>query len=131
MDSPDAVIRAAEKIAERYDTCIIVKGGHADGDSEASDVICTTEQTFKLTTTRLPVAPLTTHGTGCTFSAALAAALAKGMDDLHALIEAKAFVLGSLAEARAMGKPGPGMLAGMFPPADLADYRSRIILGKI
>lgn len=131
IDSMKAVVRAAEAIAAKWDTCVVVKGGHADGDPEAADVVCTTERTLKLTTPRLATAPLTAHGTGCTFSAALTAALAKGLDDLHALIEAKAFVLGSLAEARAIGRPGPNMLSGMFPPADPSVYQSKILLGKI
>lgn len=128
IDSLTAAEKAARMIAEKWDTCVIVKGGHASG-SEAVDVICDTQSVYKLTTARLDVPALTTHGTGCTFSAALAAALAKGEDDLHALISAKAFVLGSLAEAREFGLPG-SPLSGMFPPQDLLKYKNKILLGK-
>lgn len=130
IDSMKSAAEAAEAIAAEWDTCVVVKGGHAEGDSEAADIVCTTERTFKIYTQRLTLPPYAAHGTGCTFSAALAAALARGEDDRHSLITAKAFVLGSLTEARSIGAK-PNDVFAMFPPADLEIYRNRVLIGGL
>ena len=57
----------------------------------------------------------------------IAACLARGMKDLEAIIAAKAFVLGSLQEARAIGDG----VFGMFPPADLEKYKKLILIGQV
>ncbi|HLH75131.1 MAG TPA: bifunctional hydroxymethylpyrimidine kinase/phosphomethylpyrimidine kinase, partial [Chloroflexota bacterium] len=44
-----------------------------------------------------------THGTGCTFSAAIAASLAKGMDVVDAVAAAKDYVTGAIAAAYPIG----------------------------
>lgn len=118
---------AAEKIAAKWNTGVILKGGHAEGDNEAADVVCTAERIFKLSAQRLSLPPYAAHGTGCTLSSAIAACLAKGMNDIDALIAAKAFVLGSLYEARAIGNG----VFGMFPPADPAYYQKQILIGQL
>ena len=48
-----------------------------------------------------------THGTGCTFSAALTAFLARGLPLLEAAREAKRFVQAALAQARPAGRHQP------------------------
>lgn len=118
---------AAEKIAAKWNTGVILKGGHAEGDNEAADVVCTAERIFKLSAQRLSLPPYAAHGTGCTLSSAIAANLAKGMSDIDALIAAKAFVLGSLHEARAIGNG----VFGMFPPADPEYYQKQILIGQL
>ncbi len=128
VQNTESAVRAAEMIAARWHTNVVLKGGHAENDRFATDVVCSEKTAVcYLTAPRLAVAPLTTHGTGCTFSAALAAALAKGETAESALISAKAFVLGSLAEAQEIGKAGTG-LSGMFPPQTLQKYRMQIQL---
>ena len=44
-----------------------------------------------------------THGTGCTFSAAIAAGLARGQSALEAARAAKAFLQGALEHAEPLG----------------------------
>ncbi|HEY7199594.1 MAG TPA: bifunctional hydroxymethylpyrimidine kinase/phosphomethylpyrimidine kinase, partial [Candidatus Dormibacteraeota bacterium] len=44
-----------------------------------------------------------THGSGCAFSAAVAAGLARGLDVHDALGEAKAFIAGAIRHALAIG----------------------------
>lgn len=58
----------------------LVKGGHLDGE-QITDVLVTAEGTRKFVHQR--VAGVSTHGTGCTLSSAIAANLAKGgaLDD--------------------------------------------------
>ena len=125
--SMEDAVSAAKKIGEKWGCGVILKGGHAQGDNEAADVICSGEKLFKLSTQRLALPPFAAHGTGCTLSSAIAACLARGMKDLEAIITAKAFVLGSLQEARAIGDG----VFGMFPPADLEKYKKLILIGQV
>lgn len=129
VSSADAV-RAANIIADRWNVKVLLKGGHAEGTNEAADIICCGNRVLKISSSRLPLPPHASHGTGCTLSAALTAFLAKGMNDLDALVQAKAFILGSLAEARLIGKENRE-IAGMFPPSDPEIYRKRILIGEI
>ncbi len=67
---------AAREIGTRYRTACIVKGGHLPGSSVVDILFCA-GRIYAFQSARLPVA---THGTGCMFSAALTALLARGMD---------------------------------------------------
>jgi len=67
---------------------ILIKGGHLDGD--ATDFLFTEDQWFPLTALRTDTRH--THGTGCTYSAAITAELAKGRSLLDAVGLAKAFI---------------------------------------
>lgn len=86
---------AARTLAKTYQTNILLKGGHI-GDT-ATDILC--QKDGALSCYEKPrISTTHTHGTGCTYSSAIAANLAKGMelteavrlakDWLHALIEA-------------------------------------------
>lgn len=88
----------------------VIKGGHLDGEA-ADDLLVTAEGQQWLTARR--VATPHTHGTGCTFSAAIAAGLARGMRLQEAVLHAKAFI--SLAIRAA-----PGLGAGHGPTNHLA-----------
>jgi|YelNatPaOPRAMG01_1025707.scaffolds.fasta_scaffold96463_1 hydroxymethylpyrimidine/phosphomethylpyrimidine kinase len=79
---------AAEAIARLGPKVVVVKGGHLSGE-RAIDVVY--DGDFHLLDgERIP--SRATHGTGCSFASAIAAGLAKGMDPLEAIREAKAFV---------------------------------------
>jgi len=54
-----------------------------------------------------------THGSGCVFSAAIAAGLAKGLDPLAAATMAKAFIQGAIANGLEIGH-GHGPVNPMF-----------------
>jgi hydroxymethylpyrimidine/phosphomethylpyrimidine kinase len=77
----------------------IVKGGHAEGD--ADDVVFDGRMLTWLPGRR--VATANTHGSGCTFSAAIAAGLARGLPLFDAIREAKAFIAGAIADALEIG----------------------------
>ena len=70
---------AALTISRRFRTACLVKGGHLTG-GRVTDVLCLDEELTLYTAPRVKVRE--THGTGCTFSAALTAALAQG-EPLH------------------------------------------------
>ncbi len=120
---------AAKKIAARWNTGVILKGGHAESDRMAADVVCSGDLLCTLSTPRLSLPPFAAHGTGCTLSAAIAAFLAKGESPLQALVAAKAFVLGSLSEARMIGRDHP--VAAMVPPAELEKYKKQIMISRL
>lgn len=68
---------------------VVMKGGHILGDRAVDRIYSATEK-LVVSTTRIETKD--THGTGCTFSAALTAFLAKGIPMKEALIEAKTFI---------------------------------------
>jgi hydroxymethylpyrimidine/phosphomethylpyrimidine kinase len=90
----------------------IVKGGHAD---DAIDVFFDGSQMVELRGERIETA--NTHGSGCVFSAAIAAWLARGADSLRAATEAKTFITQAIANSLEIGH-GHGPVNPMF---DLRD----------
>jgi hydroxymethylpyrimidine/phosphomethylpyrimidine kinase len=97
VETVDDARGAARDLAALGPRWVVVKGGHLPardtaGAEVAVDVVhdAATGTTREL---RLPrVATRNDHGTGCTFAAATAALLARGVDVPDALSEAKAFV---------------------------------------
>ncbi|MEK4626808.1 MAG: bifunctional hydroxymethylpyrimidine kinase/phosphomethylpyrimidine kinase [Solibacillus sp.] len=84
------VYEAAQQILKLGVSCVVMKGGHLDGAMAKDSVFTLNEPPFHLETERINTKQ--THGTGCTFSAALTAQLAKGQNLKDAIIEAKKFV---------------------------------------
>ncbi|AFA39521.1 phosphomethylpyrimidine kinase [Pyrobaculum oguniense TE7] len=94
--------RAAEYIHKEYGTeVVVVKGGHLEG-AEAVDVVYYKGSFHKFSTPRLE--SRATHGTGCAYSAAIAAALAKGLDPLEAIKTAKRFIYTAIKYGVSRGK---------------------------
>jgi hydroxymethylpyrimidine/phosphomethylpyrimidine kinase len=87
----------------------VVKGGHAEGD--ATDVFFDGLQTIELHAER--IATTNTHGSGCVFSAAITAALARGRTPLEAVREAKAFITKAIANSLEIGH-GHGPVNPLF-----------------
>ncbi len=91
---------AARAIARLGPKAVLVKGGHLDGDT-AVDVLFYEGQLTLFSAPR--VATKHTHGTGCTYSAAIAARLAKGEALLTAIDGAKAWLTQALRTAPGLG----------------------------
>lgn len=82
---------AAKRIRQFGAKVVIIKGGHSDGeDKEAVDLLYDGEQFITLRGER--IATKHTHGTGCTFAAALAAELGKGASIQEATYTAKQYI---------------------------------------
>jgi hydroxymethylpyrimidine/phosphomethylpyrimidine kinase len=77
----------------------VIKGGHAEGD--AVDIFWDGAQLVELRAPR--IATTNTHGSGCVFSAAIVAGLAKGHDPLDAVREAKDFINSAIEQALEIG----------------------------
>ena len=91
--------QAARDLVAMGARAAVVKGGHADGD--VTDVFFDGTRLVELEGTR--IATPNTHGSGCAFSAAITALLARGADPLDAVREAKAFTAGAIAGALEIG----------------------------
>ena len=88
----------------------VVKGGHAD-DAQAIDHYFDGTELVELQSPR--IATENTHGSGCVFSAAIAADLAKGSDSLAAVLLAKEFITGAIERSLEVGR-GHGPVNPMF-----------------
>lgn len=80
---------------------VVVKGGHLPFEGDAVDVVYDGREFTELRAPRYPTK--NTHGTGCTFSAAIAAGLAKGRAPLAAITRAKEYVSQAIATALDIG----------------------------
>jgi hydroxymethylpyrimidine kinase/phosphomethylpyrimidine kinase len=80
---------AAKKISEMGPKAVVIKGGHLDG-KDAIELLYYKGEFKTFSAPRLDVK--TTHGTGCSFSAAIAAELAKKTDIPVAVEKAKKVV---------------------------------------
>ncbi len=78
---------------------VVIKGGHLPG--APIDLVWDGRQMQRLAAEWIETT--STHGTGCTFSAAIAALLARGADIETAIVEAKEFVTGAIAHAEPLG----------------------------
>lgn len=92
---------AAEALHAAFGAAVIIKGGHAFG-SEAEDILCTENGIRTFSAPRL-ANPVSTHGTGCTFAAAITANLTLGLPLPDAVREAKAYVHRAIAGSYLVG----------------------------
>ena len=99
--SPEDLRTAARKIVARYGGAALVKGGHLKNSREAIDIF------FDGHTELLLSAPfvkgVSTHGTGCTYSAAICAALALGHALPHAVEIGKNFITAAISNSYRIG----------------------------
>jgi hydroxymethylpyrimidine/phosphomethylpyrimidine kinase len=86
----------------------VVKGGHAE---DAIDVYFDGSRMVELRSERIDT--VNTHGSGCVFSAAIAAWMARGADPLQAASEAKTFITRAIENSLEIGH-GHGPVNPMF-----------------
>jgi hydroxymethylpyrimidine/phosphomethylpyrimidine kinase len=80
---------------------VVVKGGHLE-ENRATDILYDSRE-FKRLQSRW-VETKNTHGTGCTFSSAIAANIALGNNFFEAVTLAKAYITGAIEHALPIGK---------------------------
>ncbi len=109
--SPEDLRSAARIIVSRYGCAALVKGGHLKNSREAIDVFFDGEMELLLSAPF--VKGVSTHGTGCTYSAAICAALALGHDLPPAVEIGKNFITAAISDSYKIGKHfALGQLAG-------------------
>ena len=100
--SMDDMRNAAHKIQEMGARAVVITGGHLASGDLVTDIVVTAGHEFELTGPRIQTRH--THGTGCTFSAAVAARLARGEPLEEALRAARAYVEGAIRQAPGLGQ---------------------------
>ena len=98
--SPEDQREAARRIAGTGAQAVIVKGGHAD-TPDIVDLLFDGRSFTEFRHERVP--GTSTHGTGCTFSAAIAAQLALGRGIEEAIPLAQAYVAKAIRNAPGLG----------------------------
>jgi hydroxymethylpyrimidine/phosphomethylpyrimidine kinase len=112
--------RALETLADRRQAArdlvtlgpgvAVVKGGHTD-EPEAIDIYWDGSRMVELAGRRIPTK--NTHGSGCVFSAAITAGLARGQEPLEAVRAAKAFIERAIEHSLELGQ-GHGPVNPVF-----------------
>ncbi|MNB65942.1 Hydroxymethylpyrimidine/phosphomethylpyrimidine kinase [compost metagenome] len=92
---------AARRIAEMGSRYVVVKGGHGAEPGAVTDVLYDGTEFTYIESPRIDTPH--THGTGCTYSAALAAELAKGRTTDEAVKTAKAFIRAAIEDGLGIG----------------------------
>ena len=100
IETRDDMKNAARIIRDMGCRAVLVKGGHAVGD--ATDILYDGSEFYSFTAERIDTK--NTHGTGCTFSSAIAANLALGMPLERAVELAKEYVTGAIRHSLPLGK---------------------------
>jgi hydroxymethylpyrimidine/phosphomethylpyrimidine kinase len=85
---------AGGTLAESYSCAWLLKGGHLGGEEATDMLFMGGDEVAVLKSPR--VHGVSTHGTGCTTSAAIAAGLAHGLPLQEAVAQAKQFVTGAI-----------------------------------
>jgi len=98
----DEAADAARALADTLGCSVLIKGGHGSGE-RAEDVLFDGSTLTRISTPRID-SPLSTHGTGCSLSAAIAASLACGRGLLEAVVEGKAYVFEAIRTAVYVGE---------------------------
>jgi hydroxymethylpyrimidine/phosphomethylpyrimidine kinase len=99
IQNDDDAKSAAAAIGDLGPHYVVLKGGHRDG--EPIDLVFDGDLFIELSAERIETT--NTHGTGCTFSAAIAAYLARGVEPIEAIREAKLFVTSALRASYRIG----------------------------
>jgi len=96
--------KAAQELYRYGAKSVLVKGGHLKGDAVDifyNGIVLSAYQKQRIDTKN-------THGTGCTYSSAIAAFLARGHEMTEAIKRAKEYVTGAIKNGLNIGKgPGP------------------------
>ncbi len=109
--TPEDMEEAAKALLRMGAKAALVKGGHLDG-AQVVDVLVTAREARAFRHPKIETS--STHGTGCTLSAAVAAGLARGRPLEAAVADALDFVHRAIAEAPGLGS-GHGPLNHFVP----------------
>lgn len=121
IDDVAGMKKAARTIKSFGPQWVVVKGGHLQ--DEAIDIVTDGAGFWELSSPRIET--VHTHGTGCTFSAAITAFLAKGISVQDAIDRAKKFISFVIGEAVPIGQgqSPPNHLSYLFREREDRDVR--------
>ncbi|NPV53973.1 MAG: bifunctional hydroxymethylpyrimidine kinase/phosphomethylpyrimidine kinase [Firmicutes bacterium] len=102
ITTPDEAKLAARRLRDLGPEWVVVKGGHLTAQpGYAVDIAFNGEEFIELSARRYET--VNTHGTGCTFSSAIAAYLALGLEMQEALCSAKDYITWAIANSLSLG----------------------------
>jgi hydroxymethylpyrimidine/phosphomethylpyrimidine kinase len=101
INNVDEMKNAAQDILKLGAKKVVVKGGHL-GEGRATDILYDGQEFKKLQSHWLKTK--NTHGTGCTFSSAIAANIALGKSFFEAATLAKVYITGAIEHALSIGQ---------------------------
>lgn len=110
---------AAHELADKIGCAVLVKGGHSL-EKPAEDILVIGSDGYRLTTPVI-AAPKSTHGTGCTLSAAIAGSLARGLPLLDAVVLGKSLVYEAIRTGRVIGPRATVMGMPEALPAEVVE----------
>ncbi len=96
LEDMEEAARRLQAMGPRH---VLLKGGHREED--ASDILLAGQTVHKLAADRIPTT--STHGTGCSYSAAIATLLAQGQPLSKAVAAAKRFINEAIGQAFPIG----------------------------
>jgi hydroxymethylpyrimidine/phosphomethylpyrimidine kinase len=102
LKSVEDLRRAAQQIYREFGCAALVKGGHLRDSPEAVDIFFDGENELRLSAAF--VKGVLTHGTGCTYSAAITGFLARGHKLPEAVARAKEYISQAIARSHSVGK---------------------------
>jgi hydroxymethylpyrimidine/phosphomethylpyrimidine kinase len=103
VTSVEEMRRAGSELTARFGTAFLLKGGHLR-EAIATDLLFADGGVFEY---HAPfVSGVATHGMGCTYSAAIAAGMSRGLSLRDAVSEAKHFITGAVTHFLRWGKNG-------------------------
>ncbi len=102
-----AMEAAARRLSETFGTAVLLKGGHLEMP-DCLDLLVDRGELFRFTEKRISVSG--SHGTGCTLSAAIAAALARGESLQWAVETAKKYLGETLRQSYEFPVPEGGII---------------------
>ncbi|NLZ38627.1 MAG: bifunctional hydroxymethylpyrimidine kinase/phosphomethylpyrimidine kinase [Firmicutes bacterium] len=101
VETVEEMIAAAKKIITYGPRYVLIKGGHLPGN-EMVDIFYDGENIYRFSEQKLQT--IHTHGSGCTYAAAITANLAKGFSPLQAVSRAKRFITDAIRHGIAVGE---------------------------
>ena len=118
---PELAALGGEAQAVAHAGTLLVKGGHAEGNTLVDRLVDHSGEVMRWEDTRIETS--STHGTGCTLASAIATGLGQGLPLIDAITRARAFVRAALLAAPGLGN-GHGPMghqaveqASFSPPA--------------
>jgi hydroxymethylpyrimidine/phosphomethylpyrimidine kinase len=99
--SPEEAEKAGRQLLDAGCRAVLVKGGHLD-EHAATDVLVTSDAVEVLEGARIDTPH--THGTGCTYSAAIATYLGRGFTLDRAVRAAKTYITEAIRSGLALGR---------------------------
>lgn len=102
IESTEDMLKAAQQLRDKGSKNVVIKGGHAVDKEKAEDLLLLENgEVIWLSTERIETKD--THGTGCTFSACIAAELGKGQSVEDAVRTAKAYIQAAIKHGLDIG----------------------------